>query len=69
MPLRLIPHWRGSAADMAYEHDAEEYRSAVIAQERDGDPVDCYRHTFRRNRTGGGVCRCGVTVDRDEVGV
>lgn len=54
---------------MAYEHDAEEYRSAVIAQERDGDAVDCYRHTFRRNRTGGGVCRCGVTVDRDEVGV
>lgn len=54
---------------MAYEHEAEEYRLAVIAQERDGDAVDCYRHTFRRNRNGGGACRCGATVDRDEVEV
>jgi hypothetical protein len=54
---------------MAYEHEAEEYRSAVIAQEREGDPVDCSRHTFRRNGTGGGACRCGATVDRDEVEV
>ena len=57
-PARYTPSGDGYPP---WEND--EHRAAL----RHNDTTPCYRHDMRPDGKGGGVCRCGETIRRDDL--
>lgn len=54
---------RVEPVETAYDWEREEHRDALR-----GAPAYCYRHDYRPDRRGGGICcDCGDTLSAEEI--